>query len=157
MNFKEKCKYIFYEIKRDIIKNVAIVFLLVALIIYIYGKIEGVELVKLSLDPNVGTWWNSFLDFSILLLLISLIKYLFYCKIFFQKREIVDGHIYKKHIFNYHGHARDTAYHKPKAKAISEDGNISSIWQYYPKRKFKIENQPVKIIVKNNVEKKFYY
>lgn len=71
----------------------------------------------------------------------------------------LDGHIFKTHIFSdekHHTDGRKTTSLTPKARAISEDGGVTTKWKYYPKKYFKKDNAKVKIIIYKNKAIDFY-
>ena len=76
-------------------------------------------------------------------------------KVLFKKElYIIDGHIFKKHLAKKDHESRPII---PMARAISEDGGISTKWIAYPKRYFKRGKQKVKIIVYKNKAIDFYF
>ena len=66
---------------------------------------------------------------------------------------IIDGHISKNHMFR---GTHDSPPVMPKAKAISEDGGVSTKWIYYPKKYFKKGKAKAKIIIYKNKAIDFY-
>ena len=87
--------------------------------------------------------------------LICILKYISYLLIFTQKRQIIDGHIYKKHKKEQR-FSDGTWMWRYSARAISEDRRITTGWQYYPHKRFKMVNDPVMIVVRKGKGISFY-
>ncbi len=72
--------------------------------------------------------------------------------LFFKNIYVTDGHILKKHTFDVH----KDAYESPEARAISEDGGLSTKWRPFSKKYFRKKEIPVKIVIYKNMAIDFY-
>lgn len=80
--------------------------------------------------------------------------------LFFKNIYTLDGHIFKRHVMvGHHHHANSqgtTTSFTPKARAISEDGGVTTDWIYYPQRYFKKGDAKVKLIIYKDKAIDFY-
>ena len=148
MTGADKWKYFLFRLKSDITFYIFAISLVLAFVFCILYLLKVITMAPLLID--------------LIILLISFI--IFFCLdclyiiLFMRKSEIVDGHIFKTHRGREYANDSERSYMATKARAISEDGNITTNWQYSPRKISKEKNKPVFIILnKKGRGSEFYY
>jgi glucan phosphoethanolaminetransferase (alkaline phosphatase superfamily) len=148
MTMADKWKYFLFRAKKDFTLYIVCISLLLIIIfslLYITKVITAVPLVVASIVFVISFVYCFIVNFI-------------YALVFMMNKNIVDGHIFKVHRTREYANNSDASIMATKARAISEEGNISTYWQYYPRRFSKIKNRPVIIILnKKNEGSEFYY
>ncbi len=141
MNSKDKKNYLIYKLQVNLFRSLLGVLFATVIIYFIQSVILGINF--------------------IICFVAVMIIYLFFNKtfkiLFSRNVYIIDGHIFKKHVFiKNSGSSDNDSGPYPCARAISEDNSISTSWIYFPNRYFGIKNIRVKIVIKKNKAIDFY-
>lgn len=150
MSSKDKRKYLWYKIKTNIGTYIMFTFFasfgVFAVIAFVVAPLLNTTDLK---EINIIYYVICFLLFAFLYFIFSApFKVLFFKDVY-----IIDGHIFKKHFHHYNDNKMKGTF---MARAISEDGGITTKWIEYPASYFKKGNAKVKIAVRKNKAIDFY-
>ena len=156
MTKEDKRRYFKYHSRREPAKWIALIFLVISLIIFFVAGKDTI-FPKDEHYTQITSGFFLCLGLSAAAAVYSIAMHCIFLTIFFQKKEVVEGHVYKVHRERMYANDSDKSVMATKAKAISEDGNIATPWQHCPK-KFKNEiNKPVLILIHKGQPVEFFY
>ena len=116
MTRKDKWKFFSYKSKRDSTKYVTSILFIITLLFYLFNKGKN------EVSEQLPTW-ILFLCLSIFGLAYTLVMQIIFLMIFFEKKEIVNGHVFKTHRGRESPQNTEKAINSSKAKAISDKWN----------------------------------
>lgn len=156
--FKHKLLFALYQYR----KSMTLSLLFIPIVLFIFELIVYFNNSKVVFFGRLGMTTIIFSLLFFLIFIVSLIPHAFRLKVMFVKDlYVVEGHIYKTHMFNKINTGGNTyrSFGSPMlfAKAMSEKGNITTDWVPYTKRYLKVKDRKVKMFIKDNKGIDFYF